>query len=114
MQQNRKDLLFLLFALFGTLTLTSNSGAQQRPCFSAEEHARAEKAARVYRSPDPGYDPVIGYNPARGPRIGSPLVNTDGVAQRINCVANTDETPGAGTPQSFFARSLALLIRTAS
>src|SRR6476619_4775463 len=102
MQQNRKDLLFVLFVLFGALPFASNSGAQERLCFSADEHARAEKAARVYRSADPGYDPVIGYNPASGPRIGSPLVNTDGVAQRINCVANTDATPGAGTTPKFF------------
>ena len=102
MQQNRKDLLFVLFVLFGALPFATNSGAQQRLCFSADEHARAEKAARVYRSPDPGYDPVIGHNPASGPRIGSPTVNTDGVARRIDCVANTDATPGAGTTPKFF------------
>lgn len=76
------------------------SSAQQS-CFSADERERVEKTAKVYRAPDPGYDPVLGYNPARGPRRGAPPVNADGIAKPINCVANKDETPGAGTTPKF-------------
>jgi hypothetical protein len=73
----------------------------QQACFSAEQRAVAERTARVYRAPDPGYDPVLGYNPATGPRRGTPPVNRDGVAKPINCVANRDESPGAGTTPKF-------------
>ena len=102
MRQNPRDLLFVLFVLFGALPVTTNFSAQQRLCFPAEEHERVEKMARVYRTPDPHYDPVLGYDPGKGPRIGGPLVNSDGIAQRINCAANTDQTPGAGTTPKFF------------
>lgn len=89
-------LLIFLSAIF----LSSIANAQQ-VCFTAQERARAEQAAKVYRAPDPGYDPVLGYNPARGPRRGAPPVDANGVARPINCVANKDETPGAGTTPKF-------------
>ena len=66
-----------------------------------KERERAEKTSKVWRAPDPGYDPVLGYNPATGPRRGAPPVDTNGVAKPINCVANKDETPGAGTTPKF-------------
>src|SRR6185436_13284738 len=94
MRQNL--LLIFLAALF----LTSTANAQQ-VCFTAQERARAEQAAKVYRAPDPGYDPVLGYNPARGPRRGAPPVDANGIARPIRCVANKDETPGAGTTPKF-------------
>lgn len=75
--------------------------AAQQVCFTAQERARAEQTAKVYRAPDPGYDPVLGYNPARGPRRGAPPVDSNGLAKRINCVANKDESPGAGTTPKF-------------
>src|SRR6476660_8667664 len=102
MQQNARDVLFVLIILFATLPLTTNSTAQQSVCFSSDEHARVEKTARVYRTPDPDYDPVLGYNPTKAARIGSPPVNADGFAQPINCVANRNESPGAGTTPKFF------------
>jgi hypothetical protein len=102
MQQNFRDALFVFFILCGTLPLSTNSTAQQRVCFSVDEHARVEKTARVYRTPDPGYDPVLGYNPANGARRGSPPVSSDGFAQPINCVAYQDQSPGAGTTPKFF------------
>jgi hypothetical protein len=75
--------------------------AQQPICFTAQERERVERTAKVYRTPDPGYDPVVGYNPANGPRKNSPPVNPDGTAKPINCVARKDETPGAGTTPKF-------------
>jgi hypothetical protein len=75
--------------------------AAQKSCFSAEERERAEKTAKVYRTPDPGYDPVLGYDPAKGPRRGTPPVGPDGLARPINCTANKDESPGAGTTPKF-------------
>lgn len=91
----------LLSIFFAALVLAWPAGAQQQACFTAEERARAEQTARVYRTPDPGYDPVLGYNPARGPRPGAPPVDSNGIAKPINCVANKDESPGAGTTPKF-------------
>jgi hypothetical protein len=81
--------------------LVAPSTAAQQACFTSQERARAEQTARVYRAPDPGYDPVLGYNPATGPRRGAPPVNENGLARAINCVANKDEKPGAGTTPKF-------------
>src|SRR5215213_7134935 len=75
--------------------------AAQQACFTEQERARAEQAAKVYRAPDPGYDPVLGYNPANGPRRGAPQIDEKGLAQPINCVANKDQSPGAGTTPKF-------------
>ena len=89
-------LLTFLAAVF----LVPTAGAQQA-CFSGAERARAEQTAKVYRTPDPGYDPVLGYNPAQGPRHGAPPVDQNGLAKPFNCVANKDENPGAGTTPKF-------------
>ena len=101
MHQNRsrKWILPLLIS-FVALFLAPTAGAQQA-CFSAAERARAEQTAKVWRAPDPGYDPVLGYNPANGPRQGAPPVNANGLAKTFNCVANKDENPGAGTTPKF-------------
>jgi len=87
--------------LFVAVVLAWPVRAQKQNCFTAEERARAEQTAKVYRTPDPGYDPVLGYNPASGPRRGAPPVDTDGRAKTINCVANKVEKPGAGTTPKF-------------
>jgi hypothetical protein len=102
MLQNLRHLPLALFTVIGTLPIATDSRAQQKVCFSPEERARVEKTARVYRTPDPGYDPVLGYNPAKGPQVGSPAVSSNGLAQPINCVAVKDEKPGAGTTPKFF------------
>lgn len=92
----------LLLILFVAAVLAWPAGAQQpQACFSADERARAEQTAKVYRTPDPGYDPVLGYNPVKGPRRGAPPLNNTGLAKPINCVANKDESPGAGTTPKF-------------
>src|SRR5688572_23373863 len=101
MHQNRsrKWILPLLIS-FVALFFAPSTGAQQA-CFSAAERTRAEQNARVWRAPDPGYDPALGYNPATGPRRGAPPVNANGLARPFNCVANKDENPGAGTTPKF-------------
>lgn len=102
MHQNPfREWLPLVSILFAALVLAWPAGAQEQACFTAEERSRAEQTARVYRTPDPGYDPVLGYNPATGPRPGAPPVDANGVAKPINCVANKDESPGAGTTPKF-------------
>ena len=102
MHQNPfREWLPLLSILFTALVLAWPAEAQEQACFTAEERSRAEQTARVYRTPDPGYDPVVGYNPANGPRKGAPPVDANGLAKPINCVANKDESPGAGTTPKF-------------
>lgn len=101
MQQNRPRATFLfLLVSFAALVVASPVKAQ-KACFSAAERTRAEQTAKVYRTPDPGYDPVLGYNPATGPRAGAPPVDENGLAKPINCIANKDETPGSGTTPKF-------------
>jgi len=97
--QSRKWLLPLLICLVA-LSVAPTAGAQQA-CFTEAERARAEQTAKVYAPPDRGYDPVLGYNPATGPRRGAPAVNDNGLARTFNCVANKDENPGAGTTPKF-------------
>ncbi|HEY0762693.1 MAG TPA: hypothetical protein VGD61_10015 [Pyrinomonadaceae bacterium] len=89
-----------LLIVLATLFLSSITHAQQ-VCFTAQERARAEQTAKVWRAPDPGYNPALGYNPARGPRRGAPPVDANGVAKPIKCVANKDTKPGAGTTPKF-------------
>ena len=90
----------IVLIFFAALCLGPRAAAQQT-CFTAEERARAEQTAKVWRAPDPGYDPVLGYDPAKGPRRGAPEVDANGLAKPINCVANKDESPGAGTTPKF-------------
>jgi hypothetical protein len=99
MQKNSNWIAPLLL-LFITGLVAPRVAAQQA-CFSSQERARAEQTAKVYRAPDPGYDPVLGYNPANGPRRGAPPIDDKGLAKSINCVANKDEKPGAGTTPKF-------------
>jgi len=80
--------------------LSAESASAQQACFSQAERDRAERTAKVWRNPA-GYDPVLGYNPANGPRKGAPPVDANGFARPINCVANKDENPGAGTTPKF-------------
>lgn len=89
-----------LFVFSVAFYFVPRAGAQQA-CFTSAERARAEQTAKVYRTPDPGYDPVLGYNPATGPRRGAPQIDENGRAKPISCVANKDESPGAGTTPKF-------------
>ena len=101
MRQNAcRELIVSAIVLFAAVALVP-SAAAQKACFTAEGRAAAERTAKVYSAPDPGYDPVLGYNPANGPRPGSPPVDSNGLAKPINCVAMKDENPGAGTTPKF-------------
>ena len=90
-----------LFIFFVTALFLAPVADAQQVCFTSAERERAEQTAKVYRTPDPGYDPVLGYNPANGPRRGAPPVDENGRAKSINCVANKDDSPGAGTTPKF-------------
>lgn len=88
--------------IFGSLlVLLSTPAVAQTSCFTAEARALAERTAKVYEEPDPGYDPVLGFNPATGSRKGAPQVNADGRALPITCVANKKLNEGAGTTPKF-------------
>lgn len=92
--------LLALLVSFSALPTTAQK-EKQKSCFTSAARAEAERTAKVWREPDPGYDPVLGHNPTTGPRVGAPPVNTDGLAAPITCVANKDETKGSGTTPKF-------------
>ncbi|MDQ6652290.1 MAG: hypothetical protein M3Y84_06065 [Acidobacteriota bacterium] len=75
--------------------------AAQQSCFTPEGRMLAEQTAKVFREPDPDYNPVLGFNPRKGPRRGAPPVDSAGLASPINCVANKNPSPGAGTTPKF-------------
>lgn len=94
--------LLLSVVILTLLSLPTGVAAQkEKSCFTAEARAQAERSAKVWRAPDPGYNPVLGYDPSVGPRKGSPPVDDNGLAKPINCVANKDLTPGSGTTPKF-------------
>ena len=89
--------------IFGLLFILSAMPVEaQKSCFTEDARDVAERTAKVYRQPDPGYDPVLGYNPTAGPRVGAPPVNPDGLAAPISCVANAKEKEGSGTTPKFY------------
>ncbi|HEY3579273.1 MAG TPA: hypothetical protein VGK82_01980, partial [Pyrinomonadaceae bacterium] len=96
-------LIVFVVLLVGSAPISAKKKEKKgrQACFTEAERDRAEKTAKVYREPDPGYDPVLGYNPANGPRPGAPPVDENGLAKPINCVANKDDSPGAGTTPKF-------------
>jgi hypothetical protein len=101
MLQKPKSLLLLLIFCAALLLAWPADAQQQQACFTSDERARAEQTAKVYRTPDPGYDPVLGYNPTIGPRRGALPADDNGLAKPLNCVANKDEKRGAGTTPKF-------------
>ena len=90
---------FILLSLLFVLRLPA---AAQKACFTSEARAQAERTAKVWQQPDPGYDPVLGYNPTSGPRAGSPTVDSAGRAKAFNCVAAKKENEGTGTTPKFY------------
>src|SRR6266850_1493307 len=90
-------LIFLFLAPFLALRAVA-----QEACFTPEARKQAEQTARVYWEPDPGYNPVLGYNPAEGPRSGAPRVDANGLARPINCVADIKTKKGTGTTPKFY------------
>lgn len=95
----RKSQVFIALPFLFFLTLTV---AAQESCFTPEARAAAERTAKVWQEPDPDYDPVLGYNPNKGPRPGSPPVDENGLAKPINCVANVKPDKGTGTTPKFY------------
>lgn len=86
--------LLLLFS-------ASSPAPAQKKCFTPEARASAEQTAKVWQEPDPDYDPVLGFNPKTGPRLGSLPVDSAGLALPVKCVANKDPNKGAGTTPKF-------------
>ena len=66
MHKNRLVNCLLLLLTLLVVFVPGPRVVAQQICFTAQERARAEQTAKVYRAPDPGYDPVLGYNPANG------------------------------------------------
>jgi hypothetical protein len=91
----------LVFIVSLLLLFLAMPAAAQESCFTQEARALAERSAKVWQEPDPDYDPVLGYNPKNGPRLGAPTVDSNGLARPINCVANKDPNKGAGTTPKF-------------
>src|SRR5688500_7250047 len=62
------------------LSIASPVAAQDKgaSCFTAEARAQAERTAKVWQEPDPGYDPVLGFNPTKGARTGALPVDSNG------------------------------------
>jgi hypothetical protein len=93
-------LIALLLLPIAIPNLAQKKSAQA--CFTPEARETAERRAKVWHEPDPGYDPVLGYNPTTGPRTGAPPVNNDGLAEAIVCKATLKETKGRGTTPKFY------------
>lgn len=87
------SLLLLLFIVL--------PAAAQKRCFTRKARELAERTARVWQQPDPGYDPVLGFDPKKGVRPGALPVDSDGFALPVRCVANKEESKGAGTTPKF-------------
>ncbi len=94
--------LFSMFIVLLVIVFLTVPAVAQKACFTAEARAQAERTAKVYREPDPGYDPVLGYNPSQGPRVGAPAVDSSGRAQAFNCVADKKAVEGTGTTPKFY------------
>ena len=94
--------LFQAFVLLLFLFVLTLPAAAQKACFTSEARAQAERTAKVWQQPDPGYDPVLGYNPTGGPRVGSPAVDSTGRAKPFSCVAAKKENEGTGTTPKFY------------
>jgi hypothetical protein len=89
----------LLFVI--SIAFTASAQEKAETCFTAEARAAAERSAKVWEAPDPGYNPVLGINPTRGARPGALPVDSNGLAMPLKCVANKDLSKGAGTTPKF-------------
>ncbi|HEY0367844.1 MAG TPA: hypothetical protein VGC73_15335 [Pyrinomonadaceae bacterium] len=83
------------------LVLTSPASAQ-KSCYTAAAREDAMRTAKVFEAPDPGYDPVLGYNPATTQRAGALKVGADGRALPLICSANKKPNEGSGTTPKFY------------
>ncbi len=94
----RSILLLIPFVLLGQ----ANAQDKDKSCFTKEARAEAERTAKVWQPPDPGYNPVLGYSPGKQRRRGALAVDANGVARAMQCAANKDPSPGAGTTPKFY------------
>jgi hypothetical protein len=101
MLRNLQGLVSALLFLIFSIALPVAAQDKEASCFTAEARAQAERTAKVWQEPDPGYDPVLGFNPTRGARNGALPVDSNGLAMPVKCVANKDPTKGAGTTPKF-------------
>ncbi len=74
----------------------------QKRCFTDEARKLAERTAKVWQEPDPDYDPVLGYNPNKGQRLGALAVDSNGLALPLKCVADKKPEKGSGTLPKFY------------
>lgn len=92
---------FAVYLLVMIIAPSAFAQKQGSACFSSETRANAERSAKVWQAPDPDYDPVLGYNPRKPRRLGALVVDANGLARPLFCVANKDESKGAGTTPKF-------------
>lgn len=89
-----------LTILFLSSVISVAAQPASKACFTAAARAAAERTAKLWMEPAK-YDPVLGYDPAVGPRRGAPPAGENGLTLPIKCVANRDTTPGSGTTPKF-------------
>src|SRR6266850_1755456 len=94
-------IILLLICIGGFIALPVSAQEKTASCFTAEARSVAERTAKVWQEPDPGYDPVLGFNPTKGARQGALPVDSNGLAMPLNCIANKDLTQGKGTTPKF-------------
>lgn len=96
LHKSTQGLVVCLFVIF-----IAWPSAAQKSCFTQEARSEAERTAKVWQQPDPGYDPVLGLNATTGSRPGALAVDSNGLALPVRCVASKDTNPGAGTTPKF-------------
>jgi hypothetical protein len=101
-RHSQNSVLPALLLLMFSIALPTAAQEKSKSCFTREARAEAERSAKVWRAPDPGYDPVLGFNPAKGARPGALPVDSNGFAMPLKCVANPDPTKGSGTTPKFY------------
>jgi len=92
----------LIFASGQDAHKKQNAGKDTKACFTKEARLTAERTAKVYRAPEPGYDPVLGYDTASGPRPGAPQVDQNGRGNPVNCRAADKPKKVGGTLPKFY------------
>jgi hypothetical protein len=90
----------LLFVCSITIPVAAQEKGEH--CFSPQARAEAERTAKVWQEPDPGYDPVLGFNSTKGNRPGALPVDSSGLALPLKCVADPKPDKGTGTTPKFY------------
>jgi hypothetical protein len=98
--QNSTIPALILFVL--SIALPVNAQEKGEHCFTPQARVDAERTAKVWQEPDPGYDPVLGFDPAKSTRPGALPVDSNGIAMPLKCVANQKPDKGTGTTPKFY------------